>query len=313
LNYYRRYVGDYLRDTARLSMLDHGAYCLLLDYYYSEEEPLPADRQEIYTMVRAMTPEHRKSVDKILDRYFELADDGYHNNRADEELGVATAVIETSRENGKKGGRPKTQKQTRNETQTETQNITQTKTGKVTRDEPANNHPPTTNHQPPASSLQPPASSQSGGGVDASSSAREPQKAPPPLPEKDSKTVEKAELTEGPAVDLARHLQSLEVGIAENDARLDAWIAKGMTLATADEAAAKARTRKGRGSGPIPLNLIALIIDDLLDPAASSKGNWWATEEGIEAKATELGVKAVAGEDWEQFKNRIHTAIRKAA
>lgn len=43
MNYYRRYSGDYLRDTSKLSVLEHGAYSLLLDYYYSEETPLPLD------------------------------------------------------------------------------------------------------------------------------------------------------------------------------------------------------------------------------------------------------------------------------
>jgi Protein of unknown function (DUF1376) len=41
--YYPFYPGDSACDTADLSMLEHGAYRLLLDFYYSEER-LPADR-----------------------------------------------------------------------------------------------------------------------------------------------------------------------------------------------------------------------------------------------------------------------------
>src|SRR5688572_21744205 len=103
MNYYRRYVGDYLRDTARLSMLEHGAYNLLLDYYYADERPLPLDRQELYLMVRAMRPEDRKAVDKVLSLFFTEHADGYHQKRVDHEI----AVSRTARGNGGNGGRPR--------------------------------------------------------------------------------------------------------------------------------------------------------------------------------------------------------------
>lgn len=100
MKYYRRYVGDYLRDTARLSMLEHGAYNLLLDYYYADEKPLPLDKDELYTMVRAMRPEDRRAVDKVLGIYFERRQDGYHQARVDAELATAQATIAKQRESG---------------------------------------------------------------------------------------------------------------------------------------------------------------------------------------------------------------------
>lgn len=151
MNYYRRYSGDYLRDTARLSMLEHGAYCLMLDYYYSEEQPLPLDLNEIYTMVRAMTPADRKAVDKVLAKYFTPLDDGYHNERANHEIEVS----QKARGNGGKGGRPP-KTITGCETGIETGCITELETEIVTGEGGGSGHPPTTNHQPPASSLQPP-------------------------------------------------------------------------------------------------------------------------------------------------------------
>ena len=158
MNYYRFYVGDYIRDTSRLSMLEHGAYCLMLHYYYAEERPLPLDLDEIYTMVRAMTPADRKAVDKVLAKYFERQDDGYHSGRADVELGIASKAIEIAKENGKLGGRPKrTESKTGNETKTETPEKPtglSAGSGKGGFQEPRNNHPPTTSHQPPATSHQ---------------------------------------------------------------------------------------------------------------------------------------------------------------
>lgn len=112
LNYYRRYVGDYLRDTSRLSMLEHGAYNVLLDHYYAEEEPLPLDLNEIYRIARAILPEERRAVDKVLFKYFDKAEDGYHNARADEEIAKGTSAIEQMSDAGRRGaekrwGKPK--------------------------------------------------------------------------------------------------------------------------------------------------------------------------------------------------------------
>jgi uncharacterized protein YdaU (DUF1376 family) len=101
MNYYRRYVGDYLRDTARLSMLEHGAYNLLLDYYYGDERPLPLDKAELYSIVRAMNAADQKAVDKVLRLYFIAQADGFHQKRVDHEI----LASQTARINGKSGGR----------------------------------------------------------------------------------------------------------------------------------------------------------------------------------------------------------------
>lgn len=146
MNYFRFYVGDYLKDTSKLSLIEHGAYSQMLAYYYAEEAPLPLDKVEIYTMVRAMTPADRKAVDKLLRNYFKAELDGYHNARADHEI----AVSRKARDNGARGGRP----QTGSETGLVTGSVTGAQTGLVTGQGGGSGHPPTTNHQPPA--FQPP-------------------------------------------------------------------------------------------------------------------------------------------------------------
>ena len=40
----RHHLGDYAKDTAHLSMLETGAYRLLLDRYYGTEQGIPADQ-----------------------------------------------------------------------------------------------------------------------------------------------------------------------------------------------------------------------------------------------------------------------------
>ena len=43
MNYYKRHIGDYLKDTAHLSLLEHGVYARLLDVYYTRETAIPDD------------------------------------------------------------------------------------------------------------------------------------------------------------------------------------------------------------------------------------------------------------------------------
>ena len=111
MDYWRRYVGDYLAKTQALTMIEDGAYTRLLDYYYANEEPLPVSKAEIYEIARATNAAGRNAVDRVLDRKFDLKADGWHNDRADKEIAIARPAMDakarTARENGKKGGRPK--------------------------------------------------------------------------------------------------------------------------------------------------------------------------------------------------------------
>ena len=59
MNHYPRHVGDYLRDTVDLTMLEDGAYTRLLDQYYARDEPLPADKAKVYRMARAFSRPER--------------------------------------------------------------------------------------------------------------------------------------------------------------------------------------------------------------------------------------------------------------
>lgn len=119
--YHRHYHADYDDATRRLSMLEHGAYRRLLDAYYSDERPLPRTRDETYRLAGAFTAEERTAVDVVLATYFTLAPDGcYHNERADEEIAKAQTAQRVAQENGRKGGRPKTRKETHGITAEET-------------------------------------------------------------------------------------------------------------------------------------------------------------------------------------------------
>lgn len=107
VNYYKRNLGDFSRDTAHLSQGQVGAYDLMLDWYYANERPLPADREDVYRLARAFTKDERKNVDKVLADFFHPCDTGWQQKRADAELARYAAQRATNQETGKKGGRPK--------------------------------------------------------------------------------------------------------------------------------------------------------------------------------------------------------------
>lgn len=109
MNYVELYPGDYMRDTADLSLVEHGAYLLLLLHYYSTETAIPSDNPTLFRIARAMSDDEKAAVSKVAERFFPvMSSDGLrHNVRADEEIAKARARIDSARENGKRGGRPK--------------------------------------------------------------------------------------------------------------------------------------------------------------------------------------------------------------
>lgn len=107
MNYYERHLGDYAKDTGHLSMLEHGAYSLLLDRYYSTEKGIPEGIA--HRIARAKSKDEKKAVDFVLSEFFSLENGVWINGRAEEEIIAAKKKIHAAQENGKKGGRPKSE------------------------------------------------------------------------------------------------------------------------------------------------------------------------------------------------------------
>lgn len=105
MNYYERHLGDYARATLHLSLLEHGVYSILLDRYYSTEQPIPAG--QVYRVALARTRAEKRAVDAVLQEFFYLDGDVWRHRRCDEEIGAARARMDASRANGAKGGRPR--------------------------------------------------------------------------------------------------------------------------------------------------------------------------------------------------------------
>lgn len=86
LPWYAHKIAKYERKTAHLSMLQHGAYRLLLDHYYRTAAPLPAKLEQVHRICRAVAEEEQQAVSAVLNEFFVLKQGGWHNETADEEL-----------------------------------------------------------------------------------------------------------------------------------------------------------------------------------------------------------------------------------
>lgn len=107
MNFFKLYIGDYQRDTGALSLLEHGAYMVMLQHFYATEKPLPVGR-ELYRLLRCETKADRQAVDSVVDKFWQIVDDGLINLRSQEEIAKAEHQRTVNREIGKRGGRPKT-------------------------------------------------------------------------------------------------------------------------------------------------------------------------------------------------------------
>jgi uncharacterized protein YdaU (DUF1376 family) len=101
--WYKFHIGDYITHTKHISDAEDLAYRRLLDLYYMSEKPISLDVK----MVARKIGMEIEETESVLVEFFELHDDGYHNNRADVEIAKYQSQVATNREIGKRGGRPK--------------------------------------------------------------------------------------------------------------------------------------------------------------------------------------------------------------
>jgi len=84
--WYPFYVGDYNKKTAHLSLLEHGAYRLLIDHYMATASPLPNDMTILCRICRANNPTERRAVTKIASEFFENHGAVLVSDKCDHEL-----------------------------------------------------------------------------------------------------------------------------------------------------------------------------------------------------------------------------------
>ena len=96
MNFFKLYIGDYQRDTAHLSVAEHGAYLLMLQHYYATERPLPTGKA-LLRMLRAHEPWEIEAIESVTAQFWTVTEAGLVNERADAEIDKAAAQAETNR------------------------------------------------------------------------------------------------------------------------------------------------------------------------------------------------------------------------
>ena len=95
MHYYKRNLGDYAKKAGRLSMLQHGAYTLLIDACYDREQ-FPT-MQDAIDWTWASSAAEIEAVEFVLAKFFTLIDGRYVQHRISEELGNYHATSETNK------------------------------------------------------------------------------------------------------------------------------------------------------------------------------------------------------------------------
>lgn len=84
MHYFKKNIGDYAKKAGRLSMLQHGAYTLLMDTCYDREQ-FPTRDEAIEWTWASTTPEI-EAVEFVLRKFFVLEGDRYVQKRIQEEI-----------------------------------------------------------------------------------------------------------------------------------------------------------------------------------------------------------------------------------
>jgi uncharacterized protein YdaU (DUF1376 family) len=131
MNYYKRHIGDYAKKAGKLTMLQHGAYTLLLDACYDRER-IPT-LEEALEWSWAMSQDEIDAVIFVHTKYFPKNDNGQHTQkRVLEELLSYQSISETN----KRIAIDREQKRK------------STKRAQIVHEAPPNHKPITNNHKP---------------------------------------------------------------------------------------------------------------------------------------------------------------------
>lgn len=105
MNYYKRHIGDYMKDASHLSLLEHGIYMRLMDVYYTRESAIPVDQAA--RLIGARSKDEKEALAVVVAEFFQEVDGFYKQTRCDIEIALMQQKAETNRDVGKRGGRPK--------------------------------------------------------------------------------------------------------------------------------------------------------------------------------------------------------------
>lgn len=153
MHYYPHNIGDFDKSTRHLNRIERSVYRDLLDVYYDTERPLTLDLNALCRKIVARSDEERTAVALVLNEFFTKTENGWHQDRCEEELERYRNNIGQKSEAGKKSAAARAAKklQALNTSSTGVgTDVEHTNHGTSTNQEPITiNHKPETINQKP--------------------------------------------------------------------------------------------------------------------------------------------------------------------
>ena len=341
MNYYERHIGDYLKDTAHLTLLEHGVYTRLLDVYYTREGPIPA--KEAARLIGARDKDEREALQMVLAEFFTESPEGWRQKRCDEEIArFHEGDDDRARRESNERERVRKHREDRARMFDALRAVGQTPKWNIATDAlrdlvkrycngsvPPPDTPPATEpvtppvtepvtlatatHYPVPSTQYPEQQART-----ASQEERPPDEGTPlrALPAFQNLDPEPRDAPTPPdptrAGQVSKLLRDQGVLCTPSNPILLGWLELGLTDREFLDAVATARFQKPKPE-QIPIRYLDPIVREMrTKPKANgSHGGekWWESEQSINRKASELGMQARSGEGWNEFKDRIRQRI----
>jgi uncharacterized protein YdaU (DUF1376 family) len=299
MNYYEHHIGDYAEATAHLTFIEDATYSRLIRKYYATEKPMPGDIKLVQRLINARSKEEKNAVVSVLNEFFTLTDDGWRQERCDHEI----ARFKDKQLKARRSAEGRWQSFPSDESQSEiTPSNECVRNATVMRTHCS----PDTKHQSPVTNLHPPGKQNNGG-----EKAKFPQETATPS-EEEKVFHGRIEKYKSFAAMISKEGRAISV----DDYRIRDIVNLGVSEAEVVEAIATAKETRMKVSNPTPINagyVLAILkgVRKKAEAASADKDAWWKTNEGIDSKGRELGMRAQGAENYDSFKTRIFAELRK--
>ncbi|MBU3641739.1 YdaU family protein [Polynucleobacter sp. Fuers-14] len=299
MNYYEHHIGDYAEATAHLTFIEDATYSRLIRKYYATEKPLPIEIKLVQRLINARSKEEKNAAVSVLNEFFTLTDDGWRQERCDHEI----ARFKDKQLKARRSAEGRWQSFPSDEPQPEiTPNIGCVRNATAMRTHCS----PDTKHQSPVTNLHTPGKQNNGG-----ETGKNPQDSTKPS---DEEKLFQARIEKYKS--FAAMISKEGRAIAVDDYRIRDIVNLGVTEAEVAEAIATAKETRMKVSNPTPINagyVLAILkgARKKLETPKADEDAWWKTNEGIDTKGRELGMRAQGAENYDSFKTRIFAELHK--
>ncbi|MBT8589748.1 YdaU family protein [Polynucleobacter paneuropaeus] len=285
MNYYEHHIGDYAEATAHLTFIEDATYSRLIRKYYATEKPLPMDVKFVQRLINARSKEEKNAVISVLNEFFTLTDDGWRQERCDHEI----ARFKDRQIKARRSAEGRWQSSS-------VEQILSDSTTISVCDRNANALPtqcsPNTRHQTPNTNLHTPDKQNNGA---------------------EKKNEETSNLSPAQIVQL---FAKEGINIPLDDERINEMLRLDISEKEVADAILQAKDtrRRALSSTPINVGFVMAILKGMRRKSQTInpvEDIWWKSNEGIDAKGRELGMRAQGSESYDAFKTRIFAELRK--